>query len=152
MSGELITLLVGASPIAEVRGALPLAIGVFHFSALKAYSLATLGNIIPVLPVLIFLRYGSQWLMRVFPLVRRFLTWLFERTRRLHGAKFENVGVFALFVFVAIPLPLTGIWTGCIAAFLFGLPFWKSAFAISLGAATAGLVVLALTLGVVSFI
>ena len=147
MSQELITLLVGASPIAEVRGAIPLALGAFHFGALKAYVLGVGGNLIPIIPGFLFLRYAASWCIQHVYILNRFFTWLFERTRSRHGEKFETWSMLVLFLFVAIPLPLTGVYSGIVVAFLFNLPFWRSIFAISLGAATAGLIVLAATLG-----
>jgi len=148
MSNELWTILISASPIVELRGAIPLAVGVFHFSPWKAYALGVFGNILPVIPVLWGLRFASEYLMHHNYYMHQFLTWLFEKARREHTKKFEIWGSLALFLFTAIPLPLTGIWSACVAAFVFGVDFGKSVLFISLGAVAAGLIVLGLTIGI----
>lgn len=148
MSNELWTILVGASPIVEIRGAIPLALAAFNFSPLKVYFLSLLGNLLPVIPLLIFFNRFSEYLMRRNYYAHLFLTWLFERTRKKHTKKFEIWGSLALFAFTAIPLPFTGAWSACAAAFVFGVDFWKAAICISLGAATAGLIVLGLIIGI----
>jgi len=143
---EIITILLGAAPISEVRGAIPLAIAVFHFSFLKAYFLAVIGNLLIIIPALFFLHKFSDFLMHRVYFINRFLTWLFERTQRLHQDHFHHYGwaPLALFIFVAIPLPLTGAWSGVVAAFIFGIPFWRSVLSISLGVLAAGIIVLAI--------
>lgn len=149
---ELLTIFTGAMPIGEIRAALPLALAVFHFAPLKAYLLALLGNLLPVLPLLLFLQHASSWLMNHSTRFHRFFTWLFSYTRERHRAHFEkynNWGALALFVFVAVPVPLTGVWSGCLAAFLFGIPLKRSFPAIALGAAVAGLIVLLVALGLI---
>ncbi len=146
MQNEILTIIFGASPVAEVRWAIPFGIFVFKFSWLKAYWLGVLGNLLPIIPVLFFLHKFSAWLMHRNYFFNRFFTWLFERTRRVHENHFQkyNWKALALFVFVAIPLPLTGAYSGTVAAFIFGMPFWRSVLAISLGALAAGAIVLGL--------
>lgn len=138
---------MGAMPISEVRGAIPTAMFAFHFSALKAYFLAALGNLLIIVPVLFFLHKLSDFLMHRVYFINRFLTWLFERTRRLHQDHFHHYGwaPLALFLFVAIPLPFTGAWSGAVAAFIFGIPFWRSVLSISLGVLAAGIIVLTIS-------
>lgn len=148
MSQELITLLTAATPISELRGAIPLAFA-FDFSPFKAYLLAIIGNGIVIVPLLLFLRYGSGWAMQRFGWCNRVLQWVFDRTRRRHGEKFAGMGLVALAVFVAVPLPMTGAWTAAIIAFLVDLPLWRAATAILIGVLTAGLIVLSISLGVV---
>jgi len=161
MSIEILTILTGAVPIGEVRAALPLGL-YFGFAPLKAYLLAVLGNILPVIPALFGLHYFSGWLMKKSYWLNRFFNWLFKYTRDKHEAYFKKyeekhhhvhwqawVLPIALFVFVAIPLPMTGVWSGIAAAFVFNIPFWRAVLAISLGAATAGLIMLLLSLGII---
>lgn len=148
-SKELATIILGALPVFEVRGALPVAMFAYGFSPQKAYLLSVLGNLLPVLPVLFVLTKFSEFLMHRVYLINRFLTWLFERTRRKHGDHFESYRwmPLALFVFVAIPFPLTGAWSGILAALVFGIPFWRAVLAIMLGVITAGGLVLLLSAG-----
>jgi len=146
MSKELLTILVAASPFLELRGAIPLAMGVFHFSAGKAFFLGCLGNVIPVIPLLWFWQRISLFLMKKYTFWRRLLSWIFNRTRKKTERKFEKYAAGALVLFVAIPLPLTGAWTGSIAAFLFHLDWKKSFLLISLGVLIAGVIVTILTM------
>lgn len=147
LNKEISVVLAGAMPVLETRGALPLALFYYGFSPLKAYLLAVLGNCIFILPVLFGLNRFSQFLMHKSYRINRFLTWLFERTRKKHADHFESYrfAALALFVFVAIPLPLTGAWSGIAAAVVFGISFWRAAAAIILGVLTSGAIVLALS-------
>ncbi len=148
ISPELATLLIAMLPIAELRGAIPMAVGVYHLSPLAAYFLAVIGNIIPVIFILWLIDPISGFLMKKVKLCRRFFSWLFERTRANHSHKFEKWGALALITFVAIPLPMTGGWTGALAAFVFGIPFKKALPLISLGIMIAGVIVLGMSLGI----
>jgi len=148
MSSEVITFLTAATPISELRGAIPMGIG-FGFSSLKTYILAVAGNGFIILPLMFFLQYGADWSRRHIALIDRILNWTYERTRRNYGAKFESAGMLALAIFVAIPLPMTGAWTACVIAIMCKLPFWKSAVAILLGVMSAGVIVLSLTQGII---
>lgn len=144
---ELTVFLVSASPILELRGGMPLAIFTFGFSPIKAYLWSVAGNLFPLVPYFIFLERFSAMLMHRFYAVNRFLTWLFERTRRIHGNHFDYFrwAPFALFVFVAVPLPFTGAWSGVLAAVVFGIPFRAAITSIALGVASSGVIMLAFT-------
>lgn len=137
---ELVTLIIGALPIAEVRGAIPVGMAM-GLRGREAYLWGCLGNLLPVIPVLLFLDPVSAWLRR-FPLWRSFFDWLFARTAKKSGViqRYEALG---LAIFVAIPLPMTGAWTGCVAASLFKLPFRVAFPAIASGVLGAGVIVLA---------
>lgn len=145
--GWLMTMIVAALPISEVRGAIPLAIGVYGFPPLQAYLLSVIGNLLPVIPLLLFLGPVSDFLRR-FSLGDRFFSWLFARTRSKYIKDHENFGLTALAIFVAIPLPMTGAWTGCAIAFLLGFRFWPAFAAIAAGVLIAGVVVTAAVMGV----
>lgn len=150
MTNELWTILISASPVLELRGAIPLAIGVFQFTPLKAYFLSVFGNLLPIIPLLFLLKNISNYSIHRNYYFHQFFTWLFERTRRKHTKDFEVWGSLALFLFTAIPFPLTGAWSACVAAFIFGVDFKKAAVFISLGVITSGLLVLGLILGTIS--
>ena len=145
--GWLMVLAAAALPISEVRGAIPLAIGVYGFSPLQAYLFSVAGNLLPIIPLLLFLGPVSEYLRR-FSVGDRFFSWLFARTRRKYILDHENFGLTALAIFVAIPLPMTGAWTGCAVAFLLGFRFWPAFAAIAVGVLVAGLVVTAAVMGV----
>jgi len=141
------TLLAAALPISEVRGAIPLAIAVYGYDPWQAYLLSVFGNLLPVIPLLLFLGPVSDYLRR-FALLDRFFTWLFARTRRKYIQEHESFGLTALAIFVAIPLPMTGAWTGCAIAFLVGFRFGPAFAAISSGVLLAGAIVTATVVGV----
>ncbi len=142
MSSELLTILIAASPISELRGAIPTAIFLWHFSALKAYFLSVFGNFLPVIPLLFFLKYLTGWLSHRVYFFNRFFNWLFERTRKRHNHHFEVWKELALVIFVAIPLPFTGAWSGALVAFVFGISLRRAALDIGLGILISGLIIL----------
>ena len=145
--GWLVILVFAALPVSEVRGAIPLAIGVYGYPPLEAYLLSVFGNLLPVIPLLLFLGPVSDYLRR-FALWDRFFAWLFARTRRKYIEEHEKFGLMALAIFVAIPFPATGAWTGCALAFLLGFRFWPAFAAITAGVLTAGVIVTATVMGV----
>lgn len=134
------TIIISGVPIFELRGAIPIALGVYGLSPLNAYVLAVFGNMLPVIPLLLFLEPVSTQL-RHYTVFDRFFSWLFERTHRNHSERFEKYGILALTLFVAVPLPVTGAWTGCAAAFVFGIKFRHAFPAILAGVMIAGLIV-----------
>lgn len=139
ISPELATIIVATLPIAELRGSIPLAILQFKFPWIKAFTLSIFGNMLPIIPWLLFLNYFQKKLMR-FKIANKFFTWLFNRTRR-KGKIIEEYETLGLMIFVAIPLPMTGAWTGAIAAFLFGIRFRHAIIAILYGVLIAGVIV-----------
>ena len=144
LSPEVATVVVAMLPIFELRGAIPLALGL-GLDPWQAYCLAVAGNIIPVIPLLLFLGPVSEYL-RQFPIWDRFFTWLFARTRR-RSDLVEKLEVLGLMLFVAVPLPVTGAWTGTAAAFIFDIPFKHALPAIIVGVMIAGAVVTMASLG-----
>lgn len=141
---EIIVIIIAALPIAELRGALPVAINLFHMHWYLAFPLAVIGNILPVPILLLFLDSITKLICKV-NIGKRFVDWVFERTRR-HGRIIERYKRIGLMLFVAIPLPFTGAWTGSIAAFLLGMKFKYAFLAILCGVIIAGSIVTCLCL------
>lgn len=141
---ELIVIIISALPVSELRGGIPVGLALYNFSAFKSFILAAFGNFIPVIPLLLFLKPVREFLSKWRPL-KKFFDWFFERTKRKATIveKYEAVG---LALFVAIPLPLTGAWTGCVAAILFKLNFKYSLVAIITGIFLAGIIVTILSM------
>ncbi|MDD4607071.1 MAG: small multi-drug export protein [Patescibacteria group bacterium] len=152
MSELIKVLLTAMAPISELRGAIPLAVGAYHWPIWQSYFVAVIGNIIPVIFILWLLEPVSKFLCQHSKLMARFFKWLFERTRLKHTQKFERWGAVALISFVAIPLPITGAWTGSVAAFVFGIPYKKSLVLITSGVLIAGIIVSLITTGTISFL
>jgi len=146
MSKELLSILIAASPLAELRGALPMAILVWGMPIFKAYLLSVVGNFLPAIPLILFWRHLAGWLMRRNYYLNRLFSFIFEHVRRRflkHQAIFENLG---LLVLTAIPIPvLGGVWTASVAVFLFDIPLRRASLMLSLGVLISGLVVLFLS-------
>jgi len=145
---EYLTVIVAMIPIAELRGAIPLALSL-KVPVTRAFALAVAGNLIPVLPALFLLEPVSNYL-RKFSIFDKFFSWLFQRTRS-RSQIIEKLELLGLALFVAVPLPLTGAWSGAIAAFLFRFRIRDSFFAITLGVLIAGVIVTLTCLGVIRF-
>jgi len=146
---EVVVIIVGAFPITEVRGAIPLAL-YYGMSWSKAFWLSVLGNVSFIAPALFLFEPVSSRLRKFKPW-SRFFDWLFERTKKNADTiqKYEALG---LAIFVAVPLPMTGAWSGVIAASLFKIRFRYAFVAIVAGVLGAGLIVLTLcTLGIISW-
>ena len=148
---ELATFIISMLPISELRGAIPVAIGIYNLNPIEAYFLAVVGNIIPVVFILKYIDPISKYLMSKSKFFHKFFSYLFEHTRKKHTRKFEKWGALALITFVAIPLPVTGGWSGALAAFVFGVPFKKALLLIFLGVMIAGVIVTGLSLGIWGF-
>jgi uncharacterized membrane protein len=140
---EIAVIVIGALPIFELRGAIPLGF-YLGLPIIKNFIFSILGNMLPIIPFMFLLSPVSNYL-RDFPLWKRFFDWLFERTKKKADVvqKYEALG---LAIFVAIPLPLTGAWSGAIAASLFKIRFRYAFPAIFLGVIGAGIIVTILCL------
>ncbi len=141
MAKEIIVMLIGALPVLELRWAIPQAL-YWQMPIVKAFWLSVAGNIIIIAPVLFLLEPVSVKLRR-FKFWSRFFDSFSERTRKKANLiqKYEALG---LAIFVAVPLPGTGAWTGCLAASLFKIRFRYAFMAIAAGVLGAGLIVSAL--------
>ena len=147
VSKELIVFLVSMIPLLELRGSI-LAAGFMHTTFLPTYIAAVLGNILPIPFILLFIRKIFK-LMKRSERLKKIPEWC-ERKAMSKSEQIEKYGYFGLFLFVAIPLPGTGAWTGSLIAALMGLDFKKSLFAIFCGILTAGLIMSLLAFGVIS--
>ena len=143
-SRELAVFFISFLPIVELRGAIPLAISL-GITPWRAYWLAVTGNIIPVIPLLLFLVPVRDFLIKHFVLMERFFTSLEKRTLK-KSDKLEKYGPIALILFTAIPFPTTGAWTASLAAVLFKIKFKDAFLAIITGVLIAGIIMIILSL------
>lgn len=136
---ELKVLFIAMLPIFELRGSIPMGIHYFNLPWVTVVIISIIGNMIPIFFVLLFFDIVTRLFFKV-PILKKILLWLFARTRKRSKLirKYEEMG---LIFFVAIPLPITGAWTGSLAAYLFGLRFWKSVLYIFIGVLCAAAVV-----------
>lgn len=143
---EFLVFLLAMAPISELRGAIPTGVAIFSLPFWKVCLISLIGNIIPVFFLLLFLEPISRFFSKKSKIFKKSMNWFFERTRKKvdkHIKKYEEIG---LVIFVAIPFPLTGGWSGAIAAFLLGIPFKKAFPLVSLGVLIAGIIVSVLTI------
>ena len=160
----LITALLSMVPAYEGRYTIPVALKL-GMPAFFAYLLAFVASSIPLPFILLLLRPVLDWFYTL-PIkpVRKFAAWVEERAHKKHaemkdGSKSglmrflssEKAELAALYIFVALPLPGTGVWTGSAIATLLHMPRGKSAVAILLGNATACLIMTLLSTGVKAF-
>jgi len=148
----LAVVLLAALPVFELRLALPVAVGAFGMTIPEAYVWAVLGNLLPVPFILMLLGPVTIWAEEHWEGLHRFLERLFAHTRRRHSERFDRLRDLALITFVAIPLPITGAWSGALAAFVFGVESKRAMLLIAIGVMIAGVVVGSLTAaGVMAF-
>lgn len=138
----LIVFFVSMVPIVELRGAIPIAeslgLNIFLY-----YPIAIIGNMLPVPIIYLFARKVLEW-GKDKKIIGKFFTWCLEKGEK-GGEKLKksagNNGIFwALLIFVGIPLPGTGAWTGTLAASFLNLDFKTSVTAVALGVLLAGII------------
>ena len=146
---EVVVFCMAMLPILELRGAIPWGLKFApSLPHMTVYLFAVLGNFVPVIPILLFLQPVSEYLRKV-RVFDKFFTWLFARTRK-RGKLIERYEAIGLTLFVAIPLPVTGAWTGALAAFVFGIRLRWAAICISIGILIAGVIVTLASKGVIT--
>ncbi|MCS7150958.1 MAG: small multi-drug export protein [Endomicrobia bacterium] len=141
---EFVVIILSFLPISELRGAIPVGIGVYQLGIAKTVLLSILGNFSFVLPFLWFLNNLHKKFMQI-RWYNKFFSWWYKKvkSRAENIEKYEYLG---LAIFVGIPLPVTGAWSGCVASYLLGLNPWKSAIAIFVGIIIACIIVTASTI------
>lgn len=142
ITGYLATFVISMIPLIELRGAIPIAesmgLDIFIY-----YPVAIIGNMFPVPVIYLFARKVLEW-GRDKKFTGKFFTWCIEKGER-GGKKLRetagNTGIFfALLIFVGIPLPGTGAWTGTLAASFLNLDFKTTVSAVMLGVIVAGII------------
>lgn len=145
----LIVFLISMVPLVELRAAVPLAIG-WGLPILPSYITAILGNMLPVPLIFFFARKVLEW-GKDKKIIGKFFTFCLEKGdkggQKLQAKAGRSV-YLALFLFVGIPLPGTGAWTGTLAASFLNLDFKKSVVSIMAGVVLAGIIMGVLSLGI----
>lgn len=133
-------------PIIELRGAIPLGMGL-GLNWWQSYFFAVLGNMLPIPFILLFITKIISWMKDCrFKLLNKFGGWLTAKAEK-NRAKIERYSFFGVCLFVAIPLPITGAWTGSLVAATIGMKFWKALLSCFLGVLIAGAVVTLISYG-----
>ena len=134
------------TPVGELRLAIPLAIYTYNVTWYVALPIAVVGNMVPVLILIYGLNRISKLLMSLPSPIGKLFLWHENRLRRIQSRRFDRYGALALVVLVAIPLPMTGAWTGSLAAWTFRISSNRSILLIALGVLIAGIIVTLVTL------
>ncbi len=138
LSPELIIFIISMTPILELRGGL-IAAAILGVDWAIAFPICVIANMLPIPFELLFIRKIFQWLKRFRPFYKM-INWIEERAER-KSKEIETKISIGLFLFVAIPLPGTGAWTGGLVADVLGVKFKKAIPIIALGVITAGLII-----------
>lgn len=134
-------------PISELRLAIPLGIA-WGIAPWQCFLWAIAGNFLPIIPLLLLIP-GIYHLLQKIRFLESFFNRFIEKTRR-KGHQVEKYGALGLALFVAVPLPGTGVWSGCLLAFLLGIKFPYAIAAITVGEILAGLVIIFASMGVMA--
>ena len=131
-------------PITELRFSIPYGILMYDIPIINTVTLSMIGNIL-IGVLIIYIIGPSMNFLRKFLFIENIITSIFKRTRK-KGDIVNRLKFFGLIIFVGIPLPLTGVWTGSLASYLFGLSKSKSVFAIIFGVLISSSIVTSLTI------
>lgn len=145
---EWMVLVTAATPVLELRGAIPLGLAL-GLPLTTVLILSYIGNVVPV-P---FILLAIGWVMEQMKKIPAIHAWLDDKAQRGGDKLYDSMkkwGWLGLLIFVAIPLPGTGAWTGALAASVLRLPFWPSLLSIAGGVIIAGILVSGVGLGVLS--
>ena len=145
---ELFVILLGATPLSELRGAIPLGISM-GFSPLHSTILSLIGNMI-IVPILLKILNPLMNYFEKTVLFSKSIGWIKKRTLRRTKDTIIKYRLLGLFILVAIPIPTTGAWTGCIAASLLKINYKDALFVILAGVLVSGIIVFTLSYHIVN--
>lgn len=145
--GKLVfTLLVSMVPVVELRGAIPFGHNVLGLGIWPTFFASVVGNIIPVPFIIVYIRRVFQWMRRHMTRLDRLVDKL-EAKAHLKGRMVSKYKYLGLMLFVAIPLPGTGAWTGALAAAFLDMPLRRALPSVALGVSAAGVIISILSFG-----
>ena len=140
------TALVSMLPVVELRGAIPFGHNVLGLGIWPAFLAAVCGNMLPIPFIIVYIRRIFHWLRRKLPELNSVVDKL-ERKAHLKGRKVSKYKYLGLMIFVAIPLPGTGGWTGALAAAFLDMPLRRALPSILAGVLIAGVLISILSFG-----
>lgn len=146
------TFLLSMTPVSEIRGSIIYALSTLDHSFLNisvSYLISVIGNFLPAPFIMLAFRPLIKWMKKI-KIFNKMAHWLEERTERKAG-KLSKASAWALMIFVAIPFPTTGAWTGAMIAALIDMRFKYALPAILLGIMISGLIMTFLTTGILNF-
>lgn len=136
--------LLSALPISEVRGGIPYGL-IVGLPLWKTLLLAIPANVVAVIPVILGFNWAAERLIDK-PLFGGIIAHLLKKARSKEDMVNKH-GVWAITLFVAVPLPVTGAWTGSVIAAVFGMDFWRAFACMLVGVLIASTIVTLITLG-----
>lgn len=146
----LVTFVISMLPIVELRGAIPIGILSFDIPWYWCYIISVVGNLLPVPFILLFIKRIIAW-FKTTKRLRSLGLWL-EKKAAKNTEKVQRYEIFGLMLFVAIPLPMTGAWTGSLVAALTNMKFKYSMISAVCGVLIAGAIVTLISEGVLGFL
>ncbi len=144
---ELATLLMAMIPVGELRLSLPVAVLGYHLPVWEAYFWSVFGNFIPVFFILLLAGYFHRWIEKKSGFFARGWIKALARAQKKFEGDYTKWGLIGLMIFIGIPLPGTGAYTGALAAFVFGIPLKKSWPYVLGGIMISGVLTLLITIG-----
>lgn len=143
---ELIVFIISILPILELRGGL-IAASLLNVSPLTGYIVSIIGNTLPVPFILLFINKILEWMGKSkIKWMNKLSKWLDKKARK-HKDSIEKYGYLGLTLFVGVPLPGTGAWTGCLAASVLNMDKKKSFISIMLGIIMASIIMMLISYG-----
>lgn len=141
----LLVVFTAALPYLELRGAIPLA---FYYGARpgQAFVISVVGNLLPIIPVMVVLSFLGRWSNK-YNIFYHLMNWIQRKTRKQQD-KVHKYGFWGLLIFVAIPLPMSGVWTGAAVAHLLGFKKKQTLLALLCGTLIAGVLVTLMAAGI----
>ena len=138
----IIVFLISMVPIVELRGAIPIGVGAYNLPVLTTFIICIIGNMSPVPFIFLFARKVLEWGQDK-PYIGPLFKWFIKKGHK-GGQKLQSKAgrglYYALFLFVGIPIPGTGAWTGTLAASILDLDFKKTVFSVLGGVLLAGII------------
>ena len=151
----IIIFLISMVPIVELRGAIPIALDVYHLKLIPSFIICIIGNMIPVPFIYLFARKVLEW-GKDKRIIGKFCTWCLTKGERAGNKLQKSIGsngtFIALLLFVGIPIPGTGAWTGTLAASFLDLKFRDTVIAVVCGVLLAGIIMAIFSYGLLGVI
>ena len=148
---ELCVFFCSMIPIIELRGAIPMGFA-FGLEWWQSYILAVIGNMLPVPFILLLIKAILTWMSRSkIKFFNKIAAWLNKRVEKRRG-QIEKYSFWGVCLFVAVPLPVTGAWTGSLVAAMIDMKFWKALLSCLLGVMIAGVIMTLISYGVLGAI
>ena len=146
---ELCVFFCSMIPIIELRGAIPLG-AALGLPLWQSFVISVIGNILPVPIILLFVKKVLEFMSRCkVKLFNKVANWLYAKAEK-NRSKIERYAFWGVTIFVGIPLPMTGAWTGTLVAALINMKFWKALLSAFIGVLMAAVIMTLISYGVVT--